>query len=441
MTVEQLTEKRATLLATAREMASSESGDMAQVKTLMAEAESLAGRIDAIKSLGEMAPKPNPVPATEEPWKSGGVVKNPFTGSREEASLKAYTFGQLARALMGNAKSSKWLAEKGIKAQIEGTNNLGGFTVPDPLSSDLIYLREQFGAARRYCRIYPMVSDTQLVPNATASTTVYYPGENTAITPSDVTFAQVSLSAKKMAILTLVSKELNEDSVIDLGSMLARDMAYVIAREEDRAVFVGVQTGADASGLTSIPRALSGLTGDPVVPANLGNVAGIVVGAAGTGTVGNNFAGFTLANLQNMVGRLQTYADNPVWFMSKQFFYNGVADKLINLNGNNIDAIQNAYGPNPSLFGYPVVFVQTMAKTPAINTPVAILGDLSKATAFGDRRGLTIELSDQRYFVEDSLAFKATERFAFNAFDIGNIDATPANRVAGSVVALFTATT
>lgn len=283
-----------------------------------------------------------------------------------------------------------------------------------------------------------MTSDVQLVPNATASTTVYYPGENTAITASDMTFAQISLTAKKMAILTVVSKELNEDSVVDVGNALARDFAYNLAREEDRVVFNSALTGTDASGLVGMGRTLIDLAGGQTQYLNFGNIAGAVVGAAGTGAA---WSGFTLANIQTMIGKLPTYADNPKWYMHKNMFYSGIADKLVALSGNNIQAVQNAYGVNPLLFGLPVVFVQNMPATPAIDTPVAYLADLSKGVAFGDRRGITIEMSDQRYFVEDSWAFKATERFSVNCFDSGNYNATASSRVVGSFVGLIGAHT
>jgi HK97 family phage major capsid protein len=251
-----------------------------------------------------------------------------------------------------------------------------------------------------------------------------------------MTFAQISLTAKKMAILTIVSKELNEDSVVDVGNALARDFAYNLAKEEDRVVFNSALTGSDASGLVGMGRTLTDLASGAY--ANYGNIAGAVVGAAGTGA---GWSGFTLANLQNMIGKLPTYADQPKWYMHKNFFYTGIADKLAALGGNNIDAIQNAYGVQPLLYGLPVVFVQNMPATPAIDTPVAFLADLSKGVAFGDRRGITIEMSDQRYFVEDSWAFKATERFSVNCFDAGNYNATASARVPGSFIGLIAAHT
>ena len=419
MTIEQMQAKRETLLATARELASGD-GDIAQVKSIMAESNSIQERIETIKALGQGHPVATEV-AVEQPWKSGGVGRNPLSGTRDEANYKAYAWGQWGRSIMGNRKAAEW-CKNNLKSQSEGTTTAGGFTVPDPLSSELIYLREQFGVARQNCRIYPMSSDVLNVPNATASTTVYYPGENTAITASDLTFAQVNLVAKKPSVLTQVSKELAEDSIIDFGATLARDMAYVLAKEEDRVVFNNAVDST--SGLDGI---LYAIYSSNATKANIASLQVFTTGQTITYSP-------TLANLKGMVAKLPTYAANAKWFMHREIWYNAIAPLLDALGGNSIMDIQNAYGPTPMLYGYPVVFVQNMQKTLAASTPYILLGDLSMGTAFGDRRTVTIEVSDQRYFVEDALAFKATERFAFKAFDIGNVDATAANRVPGSLI-------
>jgi HK97 family phage major capsid protein len=419
MTIEQMQAKRETLLATARELASGD-GDIAQVKSIMAESNSIQERIETIKALGQGHPVATEV-AVEQPWKSGGIGRNPLSGTRDEANWKAYAWGQWGRSIMGNRKAAEW-CKNNLKAQSEGTTTAGGYTVPDPLSSELIYLREQFGVARQNCRIYPMSSDVLNVPNATASTTVYYPGENTAITASDLTFAQVNLVAKKPSVLTQVSKELAEDSIIDFGATLARDMAYVLAKEEDRVVFNNAVDST--SGLDGI---LYAIYSSNATKANIASLQVFTTGQTITYSP-------TLANLKGMVAKLPTYAANAKWFMHREIWYNAIAPLLDALGGNSIMDIQNAYGPTPMLYGYPVVFVQNMQKTLAASTPYILLGDLSMGTAFGDRRTVTIEVSDQRYFVEDALAFKATERFAFKAFDIGNVDATAANRVPGSLI-------
>jgi hypothetical protein len=53
---------------------------------------------------------------------------------------------------------------------------------------------------------------------------------------------------------------------------------------------------------------------------------------------------------------------------------------------------------------------------------------------------MTVEVSDQVKFVEDALTYKATERFAFNAHDVGNVNATASSRVPGSLIVLATTT-
>jgi HK97 family phage major capsid protein len=237
-----------------------------------------------------------------------------------------------------------------------------------------------------------------------------------------MTFAQVSLTAKKAAVLTQVSKELAEDSIIDFGASLARDMAYVLAKEEDRVVF---NNATDAT--TSIDGCLWAVYNANATKANIASLVQFTTGQTITYAP-------TLTNLATMVGRLPTYAANAKWYMHKEIWYNAIAPLLNALSGNAILDLQQAFGAQPKLFGYDVVFVQNMQKTLAASTPYILLGDLSVGTAFGDRRSVTIEVSDQQYFKEDALAFKATERYAFSAFDIGNVSGTASARVPGSLI-------
>jgi HK97 family phage major capsid protein len=426
MTIEQLEGQRQSTIAAAKEVLIN-GGDMNEANRLHQSAKSLSERIDMLKEFGSVpAPVASEAPK-HEPWKAGGVTRNPFPGTKDEADYKAYAFGQWIRGtVLGNAKAAKWCSEHGVKSQTEGTNSEGGFTVPEIVSSSLIWLRNEYGVARRYSRVYPMTSDVLNVPNASTSTTTYYPGEATAITASDIVFSQVALTAKKLAILTIVSKELNEDTVIDFGATLAQDFAYGLALAEDAAAFQGDGSSTYGS-ITGIMPRIKALSG------TYANIASMVVGAAGSGTA---LSSLTLANWQSMVAKIQPYATQPRWYMNKSIFYNGVADKLIALGGNAIMDIQNAYGAEPTLFGIPISFVQNMPNAPAANRDIAVLGDLSKGTAFGDRRGVSVEVSDQVKFIEDALTFKATERYAYNVFDVGNVDATVGNQVAGSLIVM-----
>jgi HK97 family phage major capsid protein len=433
MTIEGLRERKNTLIATARELAAKTdnlSENNAEIKRIMSDVDAVEERIEAVKRMGEMHPPAKEVKASD-PWMEHGSVKatQVFSGGTSEANYKAYTFGRYLQAIAGNKKAASWLKDNGhIKANNETTESAGGYTVPVITSPDLIYLRERFGLARQYSRVYPMSTDSLLVPNQTGSTTVYHVGENTAITASDFVFDQVLLQTVKLAALNPVSRELSEDTIIDYASMAARDFAVKLAQQEDVDCFMGDGT-ATYGGITGVLQAVY-----KVEPTTKVNIASLVLADAGQASP-NTFRP-SLANYRTAVGKIPQYPGiNPAWFMHKAFWYNYVAPLLDALSGNAIMDIQQAYGPNPTFYGYPVIFSQVMPTAIAVNTPYMVLGDLSLGTAFGDRRGVTIEMSTERGFIEDQYIYKATERFAFKAFDLGN-SATPAsgNQRPGSLI-------
>ena len=96
--------------------------------------------------------------------------------------------------------------------------------------------------------------------------------------------------------------------------------------------------------------------------------------------------------------------------------------------------------------GYPVVIAQVMPKSPAVNQVVALLGDLSLAASFGDRRATTLQFSDvaDNAFIQDEIVIRGTERMDVNVHDVGESAAgIPRDAVmgltAGPVVGLITA--
>jgi HK97 family phage major capsid protein len=159
---------------------------------------------------------------------------------------------------------------------------------------------------------------------------------------------------------------------------------------------------------------------------------GIVAGASGSAA---NYNAITLANFRTMVGRLPLYADRPneaKWYMSKQFFNDVVANRLDALSGNAALDIMNFQNGQPTLYGYPIEFSQHLASVAAgtANTPLCAFGNLKTGCVYGDRRDLSIRVSDQYYFQADALAFRATTRMGFTCHDPGTSSA------AGSVIIL-----
>jgi HK97 family phage major capsid protein len=347
----------------------------------------------------------------------------PFSGdSGYEKAKKAYGFGMFALATRGNQKAINWLKENtSYKAVNEGTNSAGGFLVPDELVAELIFLREQYGVVRRNATVRSMSSDTLWIPKNSASTTAYWVGESTAITQSQPTFDRVQVLAKKLGILTAVTSEVNEDSIIEIGTALAQDMAWKFAQEEDRVFMLGAAANAADGNIDGF------ITANLAVASNAGTVA------AATGTVAN-YNATTLANFRTMVGKLPLYADNAdaKWYMSKAFFNDVVCNRLDALSGNAALDLMNFQNGRPTLYGYPIEFSQHLASTAAgtVNTHLCALANLKTGTVLGDRRSVQISVSSDYLFNTDELAFKAVERVGFSAHDVGTSTA------AGSIIVL-----
>lgn len=310
----------------------------------------------------------NKIPAAAKYNKS-----NVFASSED-----AYVAGQFLAAVGGNAKAQDFMA-----AQSVGTDDKGGFSVPAPLSSELINLVENYGVARNVCRRIVMGAMTWAVPKLTGHATVYYPAEAGAITESDLTFAQISLTAKKMAGLVKMSTEISEDSLISMTDTIVRDLAWSFAKEEDTNLFLGGSLYTD------------GIQGDAgIADTNVASVAAL-----------------TLADLTAaVVASGQERGLNPQFYMNATL-WNGPVRDLLNAAGGNAVADVTS-GASPSLFGYKVNLVNAINGASASTTGdlLCVFGDLGVSHYFGDRRALNFNVLRELYAVNDQVGIVCTQR-------------------------------
>jgi len=431
MTLEEIQAKIQENAIKATNILEQEDTDLTEAKNLLDENKALEEKAEMIKAISAV-----PSATTTEVKKMSDIivpgsssyknVKGFSPESRQDKEKMGYAFGQMAKMVGRNDKKAhSWLVENGYytKGQNEAADGDGGYLVPQILAREVIFLRDQFGVMRQNARVMGMSSDNLNVPKNSASTTAYWPAENANITQSQITFTNVEILAKKLAILTQVSSELNEDSIVDVGSQLAIDMAHVMAYNEDLATFTGNGTST-YGGITGVISAIAAVNG--------GNNAGwIYTGADVTG----NWNATTLADLRKLTAAIPQYADRPgecAFYMNRAFFQQVVCNDLDALSGNGFFDLTAAPGPNPTLFGYPVIYTQVLSAdpTPAADTALALFGNMSTGAIMGSRRDLRIQVSDQAGFISDSLFFRATERFGFKYHDL------PTATVCGSVAVL-----
>jgi hypothetical protein len=432
MTIEELEVLKTENAVKAKTILEAEDGVVEDAQKLLDENTKINEKIEALKSVEtqllpvETKSKGIIMENTSSiimPLSANSYKSLPFSGETGyEKAKMAYAFGMFALSTRGNKKAIQWLSENtSYKAVNETTNSAGGYMVPDELVAELIFLREQYGVVRQNASIRTMHSDTLWVPKNSASTTAYWVGESTAITSSQPTFDRVQVLAKKLGILTPVSSEVNEDSIIEVGTLLAQDMAWKFAQEEDRVCMIGSSATATDGNINGF------ITENLGVASNVGSVS------AATGSAAN-YNATTLANFRTMVGKLPLYADNQdaKWYMSKAFFNDVVSNRLDALSGNAALDIMNFQSGRPTLYGYPVVYSQHLANTAAGTTGTALcaLANLKTGTVLGDRRSVQISVSTDYLFNTDEIVFKAVERFGFTCHDPGTSSA------AGSVIVL-----
>ena len=372
-------------------------------------------------------------------------------GGRKSRHFKtnedAYVSGMWFLATLGSKKAVDFCTDRGIQLQkgfekVHSTvnNSAGGFLVIPQFENAIIDLRERFGVFRQFSDVMQMTSDTLTIPRRAGGLTAFFPSENSAITESaDGSWDQVNLTAKKAAVLTRISAEINEDSIINIADDLAGLIARAFSRLEDDCGFNGDGTGPFAR-IVGVRNALTNLSG------TVANIAGLQV-ATGTGYAAS-WNSITLADFNNVLGRLPLYAQEAgdvAWYCS-QAFWGSVMQRLALAAGGNaqVDVVNGV--TVPSFLGYPVRVAQVLPSASAISQVPVLFGNLRMASKFGDRRGTTISVSDsavvngESTFERDQLAVRGTERFDIVVHDVGNQSATAASRQAGPIVGLITAT-
>jgi HK97 family phage major capsid protein len=319
--------------------------------------------------------------------------------SGQDAERRAYLAGQFFLATMyRNERAAAWCRDMGINTQFqaalsEGTDSAGGFLVPIEVEQAIIDLREVYGVLRRRARVVPMARDTKTQPVRESGVTAAWVGENSEITASDKAWRQLNLVARKLAALTRYSNELGEDATISIGDDLTKEFAYAFAVAEDEAGFNG--------------------DGSPTYGSQTGLKNALAAGSIYTAAAGNlKFATLDLADFIGCVGQLPEYPGmNPCWCISKPGYWNSMVALMAAQGGTTWE--RTAEGQMvPMFLGYPVEYVHVLPKalTDQASTILAYFGDMSMGVLLGNRRGLTIQLSADRYFEFDQMGIRATQR-------------------------------
>ncbi len=340
-----------------------------------------------------------------------------------DALEDAYRDGQwFCAKFLKNRAAELWCERNGVYVQLAmegGTATAGGNLVPRTMNQAIIDNRERFGKFRQNARLVPMGQDTMAVPVVSSGTTSTTTAESATIAESDPVWVQAMLTARKEGILTRISTELAEDAVINIADWLARDFGRAFANKEDTMGFVGAGTAAHGHTI-----------GVATMFDNDNDLAGAVEAASGV----DSLSEITTTDLTTLMGTLPEYALLGAKWYCSNLTKSLVFDRLAAVaGGNTIDTLagqlRNAY------LGHEIVVSQVLfadaTLTNGNNLTMLMFGDLEMAALLGERRGIEVATSTERYFAEDQIGVRATERIAITINDVGTATA------AGPIVSLI----
>lgn len=181
---------------------------------------------------------------SDQNGKAVRVLRN--TDRLSETECRGISLGDVTRAMITGARTD---AER--RALAEGTNSAGGYTVPTPLATWFIdRLRAQSVAVRAGAMTVPMDSQTLAIARLETDPTIGWRAENATVASGDPTFGRVLLTAKSLAGIVKISRELLMDTA-NAGAMIEQALAKAMALEIDRAALWGDGTSNAPTGVAN----------------------------------------------------------------------------------------------------------------------------------------------------------------------------------------------
>ena len=156
----------------------------------------------------------------------------------------------------------QWIKRKMLEQAGYGKKDLswldefrGGALVPPPEYGELIeLLRSKEALVNAGARVFPLPAQGRLkLPRQTAASLTYWVGENKSITSSDIGTGEVTLQAKKLAVLIKTPNELIRFASPAAEQLLRDDMTKSLALGFDLACLEGTGTDVQPRGLINMP--------------------------------------------------------------------------------------------------------------------------------------------------------------------------------------------
>lgn len=298
------------------------------------------------------------------------------SASLGDPDLDRGSIGTLMKAMVTGTNSA---TIKNVLA--EGTDSAGGYTVPTVLVRQFIdRMRAQSVCVEAGAQT--VLLDTQKTNIARLETDPVpaWRSENAAVAESDPTFGTVLMTARSLAVMCKVSRELLEDSV-NVEAALTNALAQALALELDRVALLGSGTAPEPTGIV--------------------NTANILSQSMGT----NGAALTSYSTLNTALASLAAYNATPTAAIMAPRSYFSMAALVDTTNQPLLKPWSLTDLPLLKTSQIPI----TQTQGTSTDASTIIVGDFTKLI-IGVRQGIRIELLKERYAENLQYAFVAHMR-------------------------------
>jgi len=241
------------------------------------------------------------------------------------------------------------------------------------------------GVRRTNAQVYTTADGSPMVlPKSVTDSTAAIIAEGGAITANDPAFADATLGAFGYKSMVFVSKELVQDSAVDIEGILARLLGRAIGTANGAHLVTGTGSGQPA-GVALTP-----------VDGSVSTWAILVAGATGPDL---------LTDLYHSINA--PYRANATWMMNDATL--AALRKLKSTTNEYLVQSNLTISPTEQIFGRPVITDPTFATGAGTGTRI-LFGNFEEYYAIRDVAGLRLDRSDDYRFANDEVAFRAVLR-------------------------------
>jgi len=378
--------------------------------------------VESAKNLRSVVERCSPAPeVTEERSEKVRIEAVPFSGRLRafENAKDAFSVGMWFKAKAGDADAKRWCKDHGVEARAQGStgSTTGAAFVPDVLSSTVIRLVDQYSAFAQNATNVVMPSDVVLFPRRTAGASAAWIDENVAITASDPTSNQVTLTAKKVTGAVVIASELLQDSIVSIADWIAAELALSLSNAVEAAAWSG--NPSNAPGVAGL---VTTHTGGLLASSGATYAASLVTAAGDTPDE------VTKANLLAMMGAVPQHSRQGARWYCSPFFFASCMQNLDLAQGGSVGLSQ---GLGLTFLGSPVVLTDRLPSgADSTGAIMALYGNMTNSSYYGIRQAIEIASSDQVNFLSDQTVIRAVARVAITHANLGT------STVAGPIIGL-----